>query len=133
MASGPHPRPLSPHLSIWKWQPNMAVSIFHRVSGHALAVAGLLIFAWWLVAAASGSEAYDAFRAVFGHWLGTVVLIGVTWAFFQHLFSGLRHVWMDAGHGYELGTAQRSAVLVFVLALLATALVWAVFLLRPGA
>jgi succinate dehydrogenase / fumarate reductase cytochrome b subunit len=133
MAAGPPSRPLSPHLSIWKWQPNMAVSIFHRVTGHALALAGLAVFAWWLVAAALGPEAYETFRAVFSHWLGQLMLIGITWAFFQHLFSGLRHFWLDAGLGYDLGPAQRSAMAAFALALAATAAVWAFLLLRAGA
>jgi succinate dehydrogenase / fumarate reductase cytochrome b subunit len=102
----------------------MAVSIFHRVSGHALALAGLLVFAWWLVAAALGDEAYAVFLGFAGHWFGQLLLVGITWAFFQHLFSGLRHFVMDAGHGYEVATAQRSAALVFILALAATAIVF---------
>ncbi len=132
MAIRPTSRPLSPHLSIWKWRPNMVVSIFHRATGMALALGGLGILAWWLAAAASGAQAYGLFRDVFGHWAGLVVLVGVTWAFFQHLFSGLRHFWLDAGRGYEVGAAQRSAVLAFVAALLATAAVWAALLLRSG-
>jgi len=134
MATGPsrQERPLSPHLSIWKWRPNMAVSIVHRVTGQALAFLGLLLFAWWLAAAASGPGAYAVFASLAGHWAGQLVLIGITWAFFQHLLSGLRHLVMDAGFGYAPAWAQRSAALVFLLALVLTVLVWAAVLGRRG-
>ncbi|WP_448586732.1 succinate dehydrogenase, cytochrome b556 subunit [Thermaurantiacus sp.] len=126
-------RPLSPHLTIWKWRPSMAVSILHRVSGHALAFAGLLLFAWWLVAAATSEGAYLRFLAFARSPLGWIVLAGLAWMAFQHLLSGLRHLGMDAGWGYALPTAQRSAIAVFAgAALLALAFVGA-FLLGPGA
>lgn len=125
-------RPLSPHLSIWKWRPTMAVSIFHRVSGHALALAGLLLFAWWLIAAATSAEAYANFQAVASSWFGWIVWVGLSWMAFQHLLSGVRHLLMDSGWGYELATARRSSLLVFVGAALLTALFWALVLSGSG-
>jgi succinate dehydrogenase / fumarate reductase cytochrome b subunit len=125
-------RPLSPHLSIWKWRPTMAVSIFHRVTGNALGLAGLLLFAWWLLAAASGEDAYWTFVAFASSAIGWLIWVGLSWALFQHLLSGLRHLVMDAGVGYGLEAARRSSILVFVGAILLTALFWAAFFFGPG-
>ena len=116
----------------------MAVSIFHRVSGDGLAIVGGLMFLWWLGALAAGPDAYAAFLACVWHdpspeistlhqitnILGKVVLIGLTWAFFQHLFSGLRHFVLDTGAGYELKTNKIVSTLVFVGSVTATAAVW---------
>jgi succinate dehydrogenase / fumarate reductase cytochrome b subunit len=132
----PSARPLSPHLQVYKWSPSMAVSIFHRVTGDGLAIVGALMFLWWLGAIAAGPEAYAAFVAcvwkdpaggtfhLVTNILGKVVLIGLTWAFFQHLFSGLRHFVLDIGAGYELKTNKLWSTLVFVGAILATAATW---------
>lgn len=122
-------RPLSPHLTIYRWGPHMAVSIFHRATGDALAIAGTLMLLWWLGALASGPEAYASFVACASGVIGKIVLIGLSWAFFQHLFSGLRHLVLDTGAGYELTTNKTYAMLVFVLALLATALLWGIIFL----
>ena len=125
MSSTPQ-RPLSPHLTIWKWGPHMAVSILHRVTGTGLTVLGLGVLAWWLAAIAGGEVAYERFSKAAGHWAGTVVLVGLTWAFWQHLFSGLRHLVLDTGAGYELKVNRFWAVMTFVGAILATALTWAI-------
>ena len=130
--AAPHPRPLSPHLSIWRWGPHMAASILHRISGSGLSVVGLALLTWWLVALAKGGEAFADFRAAAAHPLGLVVLIGLTWAFFQHLLTGIRHLVMDSGAAFELGINKRFAVLTMVGALLLTALTWAYVLgVRP--
>lgn len=126
-------RPLSPHLGIWKWRVTALISIFHRATGNALAVAGILAFTWWLVAAASGPEAYALFASVAGSPIGWIVWIGLTWSLFQHLMSGIRHLLMDAGWGFELVLARNSASFVFVGAVVLTALFWAMFLMvGPG-
>ena len=117
-------RPLSPHLSIWRWGPNMAASIFHRASGVALSIGGLGILTWWLFAISSGPEAYDAFTRAATHPLGLIVLVGITWSFFQHLLSGIRHLVMDTGATFELGINKLSAVLTFIGSVLLTGAVW---------
>ncbi len=121
-------RPLSPHLTIWKWGPHMLVSILHRVTGSALTIAGLALLAWWLLAIADGPAAYEQFVAAATHPLGYVVMIGLTWAFWQHFFSGLRHLFMDMGAGYELKTNKLFAVLTIAAALFATAVTWFVLM-----
>ncbi len=132
----PSARPRSPHMQVYKWGPHMAVSILHRVSGDGLAIVGAGMFLWWLGALAAGPDAYAAFVACVWHdpdagtfhqitnILGKVVLIGLTWALFQHLFSGLRHFVLDTGAGYELKTNKLWSTLVMVGAVLATAVTW---------
>jgi succinate dehydrogenase / fumarate reductase, cytochrome b subunit len=102
----------------------MAASILHRATGSALSFAGLGILTWWLVAAAEGQDAYRRFAAVAEHPVGIVVLVGITWAFFQHLLSGVRHLVMDTGANFELNANKRSAILTFVGSAILTALVW---------
>ena len=123
MSSKPQ-RPLSPHLTIWKWGPHMTVSILHRITGGALTVAGLGMLGWWLAALAAGEEAYATFSAAAQHWAGMIVLVGLTWAFWQHFFSGLRHLVLDTGSGYELKVNRFWSVMTLVGSLFATALTW---------
>ena len=117
-------RPLSPHLTIWKWGPGMTVSILHRLTGGALTVVGLVILAWWLTALAGGEQAYAEFANVATSTAGMIVLAGLTWAFWQHLFSGLRHLVLDTGAGYELKVNRFWAVMTLFGSLFATALTW---------
>ena len=117
-------RPLSPHLTIWRWGPGMMVSILHRITGSGLAVLGLGLLTWWLWALAAGPEAYDAFTVHASRWYGLVVLVGLTWAFWQHLLSGIRHLVMDIGAGFELKINRLVAVMTIVGALFLTALTW---------
>ena len=128
MAHPPTTRPLSPHLSVWRWGPGMTVSILHRITGGALTVAGLAVLTWWLLALSGGAASYATFTQAAGHWAGKVVLIGLTWAFFQHLLSGIRHLVMDTGQGFELKANKTSALLTIVGSIVLTALLWAHFL-----
>ena len=121
-------RPLSPHLTIWRWGPHMLVSILHRITGAGLTIVGLAALTWWLMSVAEGGQAYSRFTEVATHWVGVVVLVGLTWAFFQHLFSGIRHLVMDAGLNFELKSNKRSAIATIVASVLCTAAVWAFLL-----
>ena len=118
-------RPISPHLTIWRWGPGMAVSIIHRISGAGLSIVGLALLTWWLMAIAAGQEQYSTFAGLASKWYGLVVLIGLTWAFFQHLFSGIRHLVMDTGMGFELRANKAGAIATIVGSIAATALIWA--------
>jgi succinate dehydrogenase / fumarate reductase, cytochrome b subunit len=126
-------RPLSPHLTIWKWGPHMLVSILHRMTGAGLAVVGGTAFVWWLLALAGGPESYAYFGEWATHWTGIVVAVGLTWAFFQHTLSGIRHFVMDIGAGYELSTNKFWANVTVVGAVLLTALTWAWIVYGRGA
>ena len=125
-------RPLSPHLQIWRWGPHMLVSILHRVTGDGMALVGLAVLVWWLGALASGPEAYETFVWAASSPLGYVVMIGLTWAFFTHMMSGLRHFVLDIGAGYELDTNKMWSILSPVIAGVLTAAVWAFILVRSG-
>jgi succinate dehydrogenase / fumarate reductase cytochrome b subunit len=122
-------RPLSPHMTIWRWRVHMYVSILHRVTGHALAFGAVLIFLWWLVAAATGPGAYAVFHDVATSWFGILVGVGVTWVFFQHMGSGIRHLIMDTGSGYEITKSRTMSRLTFAFSILMTLILWAVVLL----
>lgn len=117
-------RPLSPHITIWRWGPHMLVSILHRITGSGLAVLGLAALTWWLWALAAGPDAFQDFTTHASRWYGLVVLVGLTWAFWQHLLSGIRHLVMDTGAGFELKINKLFAVLTVAGALFLTALTW---------
>ena len=123
-------RPLSPHLQIWRWGPAMFVSILHRVSGNGLAVAGLGVLLWWLGALAGGEQSYATFSQHASSWYGMVVLVGISWAFFNHMASGIRHFVLDIGAGFELVSNARWSVLTPINGILLTAAFWAALLLR---
>ena len=123
-------RPLSPHLQIWKWGPHMAISILHRVTGDGMALVGLGVLLWWLGAMAGGEASYATFQGAMGSPLGMVVLVGLSWAFFTHMMSGLRHFVLDIGAGYELDTNKFWSVLSPIIAIFLTALFWAVILFK---
>ena len=106
----------------------MAVSIIHRATGAALSFAGLGILTWWLFAISSGSNAYADFTKAATHPIGLIVLIGLTWSFFQHLLSGIRHLVMDTGAAFELGINKTFAILTIVGSVLLTAALWFYFL-----
>ena len=125
-------RPLSPHLSIWKWRVHAITSITHRITGNGLAFVGLSLFAWWLAAAATSREAYETFLSVATSPFGWLVWVGISWFFFQHLLSGIRHLLMDTGWGYELGVAKLSATWTWVGSVLLTAAFWGVVLFGRG-
>ena len=122
-------RPLSPFLGIYRWQYTMALSILHRVTGVALSV-GLLLFVYWLVALASGPEAYEQARAVFAHPLTRVALAGFSFAFFYHLCNGVRHLTWDTGRALERKYARLTGWIAFLTAVAATIAFWVLVLGR---
>ncbi len=103
----------------------MIVSILHRATGIALSVAGLAILTWWLMALALGPEAYAPFDKAAHNPIGIVILVGLTWSFFQHVLSGIRHLAMDTGAAFELGVNKRFAILTIVGSIILTILLWA--------
>lgn len=124
-------RPLSPFLTVYRWQYTMALSILHRVTGCALSV-GLLLFAYWLVAAASGHDAYQTARDFFAHPVVRILLIGFSFAFFYHLLNGARHMTWDTGQGLERKAARVSGWIVFLGAIVCTALFWLLIVRNAG-
>ena len=93
-------RPLSPHLSIYRPMLTMIMSIVHRITGAALYFA-MVLLAWWLLAAASGQNAYARVQWFMGSWMGRVILFGLSWALLHHMLGGIRHLIWDVGYGLE--------------------------------
>ena len=93
-------RPLSPHLTIYRPMLTMMMSIVHRITGSALYF-GMLLLAWWLVAAASGLNAYSNIQSFMGSFMGRLILFGYTWALMHHMLGGIRHLIWDTIHGFE--------------------------------
>jgi succinate dehydrogenase / fumarate reductase cytochrome b subunit len=123
---GARPRPLSPHLQIYKWSVTMATSITHRITGVGLYL-GIVFIAWWLVAASMGPEAYEPFLAAAAHPIGQIILFGFTWAAAYHLINGIRHLAWDIGYGFLPRDAMWSGVAVVALSIVAAVgmFVWA--------
>ena len=121
MAAGD--RPLSPHLQVYTPQLTSVLSIMHRITGVALAV-GTLLLVYWLAAAAGGPESYAAAQDFIGSIIGRLLLFGWTVALFYHLANGIRHLFWDAGYGYELPTVYRSGWLVVAATAALTLLSW---------
>lgn len=99
-------RPLSPHLQIYRLPLTAITSILTRITGNALLV-GALLLVWWLLAAATGPEAYAVANAVVTSWLGKLVLIGSLWALYYHGLAGIRHLVWDMGWGLDIATAEK--------------------------
>ena len=121
--SASRPRPLSPHLQIFRWPLTMALSIGHRITGAGLA-AGLLLLTWWLVAVAAGPDAFAVVDGIVDSWFGGLVLFGFTVAAFLHLGNGIRHLVWDFGYGFDLATTRKSGLAVVAFTVVATALTW---------
>src|SRR3984893_18835769 len=98
-SKAPVERPLSPHLLIYRWPLPMAMSIVHRITGAGLYF-GTLLVAWWLLAAASGPNAYAGFGSFMSSFVGRFVLFGYTWALVHHALRGIRHLIWDTGRGF---------------------------------
>lgn len=116
-------RPLSPHISIYRWPITMAMSILHRITGIGLSV-GLVVLVAWLFDAASGPDAYAVFMSVMDTVIGKLLLVAWSFAFFYHLSNGARHLLWDTGRGLEKSQANLSSWLVLVATVVLTAAFW---------
>lgn len=124
-------RPLSPHLQIYRPQITSVLSISHRLTGLALGF-GTLLLVWWLVALASGPEAFATVQGFVGSWLGRLLMLGWTFALFFHLANGIRHLFWDAGYGFDLKTTTASGWSAVAAAVVLTLLAWGIGLSAMG-
>ena len=116
-------RPISPHLQIYRWQLTSVLSILHRAAGVWLSI-GTIVLVWWLVAAASSPEAFDAVAEFLDSWLGMVLLLGWSVALFYHLCNGIRHLVWDTGHGLDLKSTYFGGWLVLGGTAILTLVAW---------
>ena len=119
----PRERRLSPHLQVYKPQMTSVLSILHRMTGVGLTV-GLIMFAWWLVSAAIGPEAYGVFMNFAGSTLGLLLLFGWSIAFYYHLANGIRHLCWDSGKLFKLKNAYAAGYVVLLFTAAMTAITW---------
>ena len=115
--------PLSPHLQIYRWQISSLVSITHRISGVINLLALILIF-WWLLFLGFGESNYELFLLIINSFFGKFILIGFTWSMNFHLLSGIRHLFLDLGYGFEIKTANISGIIVIISSLVLTIIFW---------
>ena len=125
VAQRPVHRPLSPHLQIYKWQLTSVLSILHRATGIALSF-GALYLATWVIFAAASPRSYAMFQDFNVSIVGRIVLGGWLFSAFYHLCNGIRHLFWDAGYGFELKDAYRSGWIVVAVSLIATVVSWIV-------
>lgn len=116
-------RPLSPHLQVYRPQLTSVLSITHRATGVALSI-GTLLLVYWLAAAAAGPESYATAQRVLGSWFGLLLLFLWSWALFYHLCNGIRHLFWDAGLGFEIATVYKTGQAVVIASLVLTVLAW---------
>ncbi len=125
-------RPISPHLQIYRPQLTSVLSITHRMTGLFLGLGSLLLL-WWLGAAAAGPETYARTRAMFASLPMILLLVAWSWALYYHLCNGVRHLFWDAGYGYELPRVYAGGYVVIGVSLLLTALTWVCVVAQGGA
>jgi succinate dehydrogenase / fumarate reductase cytochrome b subunit len=130
-AASQRPRPLSPHLQVYKLMLTFVMSGFHRISGFALYF-GMLLIAWWLIAAATGPNAYANVEWFMGSLIGRLVLFGYTWALLHHMLGGIRHLIWDTIHGFEPAEREMLALATLVGSISLTLIIWAVGYLAMG-
>jgi len=123
-------RPMSPHITVYRWAYTMTLSILHRVTGVALALALLGLVAW-LVSASRGAHAYAALLPLLLSLPGKLLIALAMAALIYHCCNGLRHLAWDMGWGFERADARRSAALVVIVTLIAAALCL-YLMFRPG-
>jgi succinate dehydrogenase / fumarate reductase cytochrome b subunit len=118
-------RPLSPHLQVYRWQLTSVLSILHRATGVALSL-GTILLVWWLVAAASGPEAYAGMQGFLGSWIGLLLLFGWSVALCYHLCNGIRHLCWDTGRGLDLPSVYAGGWAVLAGTAVLTIVAWIV-------
>jgi succinate dehydrogenase / fumarate reductase cytochrome b subunit len=116
-------RPISPHLEIYRWQISNTLSILHRMTGVALAL-GLIALCYWLTSLAGGADTYAAAARLFASPPGILLLVGWTFAFTYHLLNGVRHLFWDAGRGFEKTQRHASGWFAVAGAAVLTVAVW---------
>ena len=124
-------RPLSPHLTIYKPMLTMLMSIAHRITGFGLYF-GTPLLAWWLLAAASGPNAYAGIGSFMSSFVGRIVLFGYTWALMHHMLGGIRHLIWDTGRGLGPGEREWLAAANLIGSIAITVLLWIFGLLAMG-
>jgi succinate dehydrogenase / fumarate reductase cytochrome b subunit len=124
-------RPLSPNIQVYRPQLTSVLSIVNRLTGIALSACAVVLVIW-LAAAASGKDAYSLFQHIIGSWLGLILLLAATFAFFLHLCGGIRHLIWDSVRAFELRQIYASGWIAVVASVMLTLVSWIVSLIIIG-
>ena len=115
--------PLSPHLQIYRWHISSLISITHIISGVINLLALILIF-FWLIILSFGESNYELFLLITNNFFGKFILLGFTWSMSFHILSGIRHLFLDLGYGFEIKTANVTGIIVIIFSLIITIIFW---------
>ncbi|MFK8067065.1 MAG: succinate dehydrogenase, cytochrome b556 subunit [Gammaproteobacteria bacterium] len=124
-------RPLSPHLDVYRLPLTAIISICHRITGVGLSV-GTVLLAYWLMAAASGPESFASINSLLGSWFGKILLFLWTFAFYFHFCHGIRHLFWDAGKGFEQSEGERLAMIELIATVMLTIVTVAIAFIGGG-
>jgi succinate dehydrogenase / fumarate reductase cytochrome b subunit len=108
-------RPLSPRLSIYRWQPAMIASIAHRASGIVLFLF-VPLYLWLLHDMTGSPESFAVASGWLHSGLGKFSLWVVGTALVYHFCNGIRFLVLDAGFGETRKNMHSSARNVIVIA-----------------
>ena len=86
----------------------------------------MVLLAWWLIAAASGPNAYADFEWFIGSIIGRIILFGYTWALMHHLLGGIRHLIWDTLHGLEPAEREMLALMTIIGSIALTVALWVI-------
>jgi len=125
------PRPRSPNMQIYRPQLTSVLSFANRLTGVVLSACAVVLVIW-LMAAATGPQAYAAVQGAIASWIGRIVLFGCTFAFFLHLCGGIRHLVWDTVHGFELRSIYASGWAVVAASVVLTVAAWVASLFMAG-
>jgi succinate dehydrogenase / fumarate reductase cytochrome b subunit len=92
----------------------------------------MALLAWWLLAAATGPNAYANFEWAAGSLIGQIVLFGFTWAMLHHTLGGIRHLIWDLIYGFEPAEREMLALGTLIGSIVLTIVVWIVGYLAMG-
>lgn len=114
-------RPTSPHLQVYRLPLTGIISITHRITGVFLSL-GLVVVVGLIVSLASGANAYEGLQAILGAWPMRTVYYGFVYGLFFHLCHGIRHLFWDAGLGFDRDSLNRFALIELLSSLVLTLL-----------
>ena len=117
------PRPLSPHLQVYRLPLPALMSISHRASGVVMST-GTLLVALWLVMLAAGENTFNIAQQFVSHPIGKLVMFGYSLALFYHACNGIRHLFWDAVIGLDIPSIYRTGYLTIFLAIIFTLTFW---------
>lgn len=117
------PRPMSPHLSIFRFYTNMVLSIMHRVTGVANYWGSLLVTAW-LISAGMGDKPFNTVSSLLASPLGLIVLVGFTWSLMHHMLGGIRHFIWDSVNGFSVSSIRALSWATLFGSVTLTGLIW---------